>query len=50
MFEEKDQGDGTLTLSEFKKVMKRFKIKDKVLESAIAQITLVSQDINHLNY
>lgn len=47
---ENDKGDGTVTLDQFSKVMTSFKIKDGLLQTAIAQIAYVSQDLNHLNY
>jgi len=45
-----DAGDGSITVDQFKKVMGSFKVKDALLQTAISQITYVSQDLNHLNY
>lgn len=47
---EYDQGDRTIDVENFTKVMAEFKIKDQLLQTAIAQIAYVSQDLNHLNY
>lgn len=49
-FAEYDQGDGTIDLDNFTKVMTKFKVKDELLQTAIAQIAYVSQDLSHLNY
>ena len=47
---EMDAGVGSITVEQFKKVMTSFKVKDALLQTAISQITYISQDLNHLNY
>ena len=49
-FVEKAKGGQTITVDDFTKVMESFKIKGEVLETAIAHITVISEDLGHLDY
>ena len=49
-FIEKAKGGSTLTVEQFSKIMESFKVKGELLQTAIAHITVVSEDLNNLDY